>query len=58
MEVGDEACPSTQLHGRNQRKTPPNSRMKKSGENTSKIMKKKNDAYNLETRFMHKDHLY
>jgi hypothetical protein len=30
----------------------------KSGKNTLKIMKKKNDPYNLETRFMHKDQLY
>jgi hypothetical protein len=28
MEVDDEAHPSTQLHERNQRKTPPNSWMK------------------------------
>jgi hypothetical protein len=27
----------------------------KSGENTPKIMKKKNDPYNLEMRFMQKD---
>jgi hypothetical protein len=27
----------------------------KSGENTPKIMKKENDPYNLEIRFMHKD---
>jgi hypothetical protein len=27
----------------------------KSGENTLKIMKKKNDPYNLETRFTHKE---
>jgi hypothetical protein len=31
---------------------------KKSGENTMKIMKKKNDSYNLETKFMHKDQLH
>jgi hypothetical protein len=30
----------------------------KSGENTPKIMKKKGDQYNLETRFTHKDQLY
>jgi hypothetical protein len=30
----------------------------KLGENTPKIMKKKNDPYNLETRFTHKDQLY
>jgi hypothetical protein len=30
----------------------------KSGKNTLKIMKKKNDLYNLETIFMHKDQLY
>jgi hypothetical protein len=29
--------------------------LQKSGENTLKITKKKNDPYNLETRFMHKD---
>jgi hypothetical protein len=34
MEVDDEAHPSTQLHRRNQRKTPPNSRMK----NRAKIL--------------------
>jgi hypothetical protein len=28
MEVDDEACPSTQIHRRNQRKTPPNWSMK------------------------------
>jgi hypothetical protein len=32
--------------------------VEKSGKNTPKIMKKKNDTYNLETRFTHKDHLY
>jgi hypothetical protein len=36
MEVDDEAHPSTQLHRRNQRKTPPNSRMK----NRAKILQK------------------
>jgi hypothetical protein len=30
----------------------------KSGKNTPKIMKKKNDSYILETRFTHKDHQY
>jgi hypothetical protein len=30
----------------------------KIGQNTLKIMKKKNHLYNLETRFMHKDQLY
>jgi hypothetical protein len=30
----------------------------KSGENTLKIMKKKNNPYNLEMRFTHKDQLY
>jgi hypothetical protein len=30
----------------------------KLGENTPKITKKKNDLYNLEMRFMHKDQLY
>jgi hypothetical protein len=30
----------------------------KLGENTLKITKKKNNPYNLETRFTHKDQLY
>jgi hypothetical protein len=30
----------------------------KLGKNTPKIMKKKNDPYNLKTRFTHKDQLY
>jgi hypothetical protein len=30
----------------------------KSNKNTSKIMKKKNDPYNLDTRFTHKYQLY
>jgi hypothetical protein len=30
----------------------------KSGENTPKIMKKKNDPYNFEMRFTDKDQLY
>jgi hypothetical protein len=58
LEVDDEARPSTQIHGWNQRKTSPNSRIKKLGENTPKIMKKKNDPYNLEMRFTQKDQLY
>jgi hypothetical protein len=46
------------LQGMNQRKTPPNSWMKKSSKNTPKITKKKNDPCNLETRFTCKDQLY
>jgi hypothetical protein len=57
MEVNDEAHPSTQLHGRNQRKISPNSRMK-IRQKYFKIKKKKNDSYNLEMRFTHKDQLY
>jgi hypothetical protein len=30
----------------------------KSGENTPKIIKKKNDPYNLEMRFTYKDQVY
>jgi hypothetical protein len=36
LEVDDDAHPSTQTHGRNQRKTPPNSWMK----NRVKILQK------------------
>jgi hypothetical protein len=36
LEVDDEAHPRTQIHGRNQRKTHPNSRMK----NWAKILPK------------------
>jgi hypothetical protein len=36
LEVDDEARPSTQTHVRNQRKTPPNTRMK----NQAKILRK------------------
>jgi hypothetical protein len=57
MKVDDEAHPSTQLHGWNQRKTPPNLQMKIERK-YSKIMKNKNNPYNLEMRFMHKDKLY
>jgi hypothetical protein len=28
LEIDDDAHPSTQIHGMNRRKTPPNSRMK------------------------------
>jgi hypothetical protein len=58
MEVDDETHYNTKLDRRNKRKTSPNSRMKKMSENTPKIMKKKNNPYNLETRFTHKDQLY
>jgi hypothetical protein len=57
MKVDDEARPSTQLHRWNQRKTPPNLQMKIERK-YSKIMKNKNNPYNLEMRFMHKDKLY
>jgi hypothetical protein len=58
MEVDDETHSNTKLHRRNKRKTSPNSRMKKMSKNTPKITKKKNNPYNLEMRFTHKDQLY
>jgi hypothetical protein len=41
MEVDDEAHPITQLHGRNQRKTPPNSRIKNRAKKLQKSRKQK-----------------
>jgi hypothetical protein len=41
LEVDDEARPSTQIHGRNQRKTSPNACIKKIGKNSPKITKRK-----------------
>jgi hypothetical protein len=58
LEVEDEAHPSTQIHGRNRRKTPPNSQMKNRAKILQKSQKKKNDPYKLETIFTHKDQLY
>jgi hypothetical protein len=57
LEVDDEACPSTQIHGMN-KKNSSNLTAEKLGKNTLKTTKKKNDPYNLETRFTHKDQLY
>jgi hypothetical protein len=63
LEVDYEVHPSTQIHGRpNPWKESKKNSYKpvdeKSGENTPNITKKKNDPYNLETRFTHKDQLY
>jgi hypothetical protein len=57
LEVDDQAPPSTQIHRRNQRKLLQTHRWK-IGRKYSKKPKKKNDPYNLETRFTHKDQLY
>jgi hypothetical protein len=58
MEVDDEARPSTQLYGRNQRKNFSKLKNTKSGENTLKITEKEKWAAHLEMRFNHKDKLY
>jgi hypothetical protein len=49
---------STQIHGRNRRKTPPNSWMKNRVKILRKSQKKKNNPYDLEMRFTHRDQLY
>jgi hypothetical protein len=51
MEVDDVACPSTQIRGRNQRKTPQITKSKIEAKIPPKIMKMKNGAAHWETRF-------
>jgi hypothetical protein len=56
LEVDYEA-PGTQIHGR-KKKNSSKLTNEKLGKNTLKITKKKNNPYNLEMRFTHKDQLY
>jgi hypothetical protein len=57
LEVNDEARPSTQIHGSNQRKTPQIVKSKIEAKIPRKIMKMKNGAARRETRFNPK-HIY
>jgi hypothetical protein len=58
MEVDDETHPSTQLHGRNRRKTSQISRTQNQTKILQKSQKKEKWDAHLEMRFNHKDQLY
>jgi hypothetical protein len=58
LEIGDEACLSTQIHRRNQRKIPQITKSKIRAKIPLKIIKMKNGEAHRETRFNPKAQLY